>query len=104
MNVKKIFSMALMLFLSIGLIGITPVSAASSSQTSHSGTTQTYLILYNTQSVPNNAATKIAAAGGTLVYSYDAIGVVVARSSNSRPERSKPQYRFTSLGFNWALV
>ncbi|HEX2697715.1 MAG TPA: hypothetical protein VHM28_08395, partial [Anaerolineales bacterium] len=82
MNVKRIVNMGLMLILSIGLIGITPVSAASPSQTSNAGATQTYLILYNAQSVPSDAATSIATAGGTLVYSYDAIGVAVARSSS----------------------
>src|SRR5262245_4629912 len=82
MNVKRIFSTCLMLVLSIGLTGIAPASAAPLSQNSNAGTAQTYLILYNAQSVPNNAASAIANAGGTLVYSYDAIGVAVAQSSS----------------------
>lgn len=44
------------------------------------GTAQTYLILYAGSSVPSNAAASIASAGGTLVASYGAIGVVIARS------------------------
>ncbi len=43
----------------------------------HAGTQQTYLVLFNKSSV---AADVITAAGGTLVYSYDAIGVAIATS------------------------
>lgn len=46
------------------------------------GTMQTYLVVYESQAVPSNAATVIAQAGGTLVYSYDPIGVAIARSDN----------------------
>jgi lantibiotic leader peptide-processing serine protease len=46
------------------------------------GTTYTYIVLYSAQAVPANASTTVAAAGGTLVYSYDAIGVAIARSNN----------------------
>ena len=60
------------LLLSAGT-GVTPVQA---------GSTQTYLVLYNNLSVGNDAATLVANAGGTLVASYDAIGVVVARSDS----------------------
>jgi lantibiotic leader peptide-processing serine protease len=45
----------------------------------HAGSPQTYLVLYHQQSV---AADAITAAGGTLVYSYDAIGVAIASSDN----------------------
>ncbi len=60
------------LLLSAGT-GVTPVQA---------GSTQTYLVVYNNLSVGNDAATLVANAGGTLVASYDAIGVVVARSDS----------------------
>jgi subtilisin family serine protease len=43
----------------------------------------TYVVLYKAQSVPSDAAKTIANAGGTLVYSYDQIGVAIARSSNA---------------------
>jgi subtilisin family serine protease len=46
------------------------------------GTAQNYLILYKSNSVSSNAAASIQQAGGTLVYSYDQIGVAVASSSN----------------------
>jgi subtilisin family serine protease len=47
------------------------------------GTDQTYLIVYQSKAVPSDAATRITAAGGKLVASYDAIGVAVARSSSA---------------------
>lgn len=43
---------------------------------------ETYIILYNRSAVPSDAAATIANAGGTLVYSYDAIGVAIARSAD----------------------
>jgi lantibiotic leader peptide-processing serine protease len=46
------------------------------------GTDQTYLIVYQAKAVPSDAAKRISAAGGTLVASYGAIGVAVARSSS----------------------
>jgi len=45
--------------------------------------TENYIVLYKAQSVPSDAAKTIANAGGTLVYSYDQIGVAIARSSNA---------------------
>jgi len=43
---------------------------------------QTYIVLYNAQAVPADAALTIANAGGVFVYAYDAIGVVIARSDD----------------------
>jgi lantibiotic leader peptide-processing serine protease len=43
----------------------------------------TYIVLYKTQAVSANAVGTITKAGGTLVYSYDEIGVVIARSNNA---------------------
>ena len=43
---------------------------------------QNFVVLYKGQAVPGDAAATIAAAGGTLVYSYDKIGVAIARSGN----------------------
>ena len=44
--------------------------------------TEAYVVLYGAQAVPADAATRIARAGGTLVASYDEIGVVIARSGS----------------------
>jgi hypothetical protein len=42
-----------------------------------------YVVLYKQQAVGSNAASTIARAGGTLVYSYPQIGVVIARVGES---------------------
>jgi subtilisin family serine protease len=47
------------------------------------GTTQTYVVLYKQLGVGSNAAATIAKAGGSLVYSYPEIGVVIAQSDSS---------------------
>jgi len=54
-----------------------------SAKGAQAGTTQTYLVLYKQQSVPAGAASAIQRAGGTLVYSYDAIGVAIAQSAST---------------------
>src|SRR4051794_21526799 len=46
-------------------------------------TTQTYVVLYKQQSVGSDAAATIEKAGGSLVYSYPQIGVVIARSDSA---------------------
>jgi subtilisin family serine protease len=46
-------------------------------------TTQTYIVLYKSNSVASNAASVITKAGGKLVYSYPQIGVVIAQSSST---------------------
>src|SRR2546422_5761742 len=46
------------------------------------GTMQTYIVLYDAQAVPADAARTITNAGGVFVYAYEAIGVVIARSDS----------------------
>src|SRR5450759_3557562 len=58
-------------------------ASAGSAAPAQAGTTETYLVLYKANSVPADAATSIANAGGTLVYAYDAIGVAIARSDSA---------------------
>lgn len=48
------------------------------------GTGQTYVVLYNSAAVPANAGDTVKQAGGILVASYDAIGVVIARSVDAQ--------------------
>ncbi len=50
---------------------------------SHADTTQTYIVLYKNNAVPADAAKAITDAGGTLVYSYDEIGVAIADSDDA---------------------
>jgi subtilisin family serine protease len=47
------------------------------------GTDQTYVILYKSLAVPADAGDSVKSAGGTLVASYDSIGVVIARSADA---------------------
>jgi lantibiotic leader peptide-processing serine protease len=66
-------------FLVLGMVmALGPVAGARTS-----GPTETYIILYKKHSVPSNAAKAVKSSGGTFVYSYDKIGVVIARSDNS---------------------
>ena len=46
------------------------------------GQMQTYVVLYQQQAVPSSAAQTVQQAGGSLVYAYGQIGVVIARSNN----------------------
>jgi subtilisin family serine protease len=57
-------------------------SAGSTSSAVTASAAQTYVVLYSQSSVPADAATTVQKAGGALVYKYDAIGVVIARSSD----------------------
>ena len=88
MKIKKPFALMSTLVILGSLIGVFPAGAASPQmgaslpQVSDSGVSQTYIVLYKNESVSSDAASAITQAGGTLVYSYDAIGVVIARSSN----------------------
>jgi subtilisin family serine protease len=65
-----------------------PVGAAAA------GAESTYVIVYASGASVSGAAATVGAAGGTIVASYDAIGVVVARSTNdgfSAAVRQNPQ-------------
>jgi len=88
MKLKKALTLFLTLTMVTVLAGVVPVGATSNRGTSvqqfaSTGTMQTYVVLYKTNAVSSNAAAVIANAGGTLVYSYKAIGVVIARSDNA---------------------
>ncbi len=63
--------------------GLTFGASAGSAAPAQAGTPQNYLVLYKGNSVPSDAAARISQAGGTLVYSYDAIGVAIASSSSA---------------------
>jgi lantibiotic leader peptide-processing serine protease len=70
----------------IALLSITQsprLFATSGVPVAHAATAQTYIVLYQSQAVPADAASTIAQAGGTLVYSYPQIGVVIASSDNT---------------------
>jgi subtilisin family serine protease len=44
---------------------------------------ETYIVLYQSNAVPANAAATISAAGGTLLWGYSEIGVAIAQSNNA---------------------
>ena len=61
----------------------TVAAVAGASSAAGADASSTYLVLYKGTSVPADAAKTIAGAGGTLVQSYDRIGVAVARSASA---------------------
>jgi subtilisin family serine protease len=62
------------------LLATAPIAGVPAAQ---AGTEQTYLVVYHQQALPADAAASISGAGGTIVATYDAIGVAVARSDSS---------------------
>jgi subtilisin family serine protease len=82
MRSKKFLTIMLVLTIMVSMMGILSVSAAPAQQPYLAGTAQTYIVLYKTNAVSSDAANVIRKAGGSLVYSYDKIGVVLASSSN----------------------
>jgi subtilisin family serine protease len=70
------------LFIGLSMLAfvLLPYPGLAASQT---GSMQTYIVLYNQNAVPSDAANTIARAGGTLVYSYSQIGVAIARSDQA---------------------
>jgi len=81
MKFKKTFALISTLVMIVSMMGVVPVAAASLPYAS-TGVTETYVVLYKKNAVPSNAASTVSNAGGTLVYSYRQIGVVIASSDN----------------------
>src|SRR6266540_3934911 len=71
----------------LGLAAVPALLAALAvaliSSTASAGSASTYIVLYKGTAVPADAAKTIASAGGTLTYSYDQIGVAIARSTST---------------------
>src|SRR5256885_5153240 len=68
----------------LALLGlVTGFSPLASTVGAHAGTMQNYIVLYGSSAVPADAAASIAKSGGSLVYSYDQIGVAIARSDSA---------------------
>ncbi|HLO33281.1 MAG TPA: S8 family serine peptidase [Anaerolineales bacterium] len=82
MKVKKALALISTLVMLISMLGVSPVAAASLPYSS-TGVAQTYIVLYKQNSVSSDAASLITNAGGTVVYSYKQIGVVIASSDNA---------------------
>jgi subtilisin family serine protease len=81
MKVKKMFASITTLIMLISMTGVLPAAAASLPYAS-TGVTQTYVVLYKKNALPSGAAASIVKAGGTFVYGYQKIGVIIAKSDN----------------------
>src|SRR5438094_4173518 len=67
----------------VALLGlVTGVSPLTATVGAHAGTMENYIVLYGASAVPADASASIAKAGGSLVYSYPQIGVVIAKSDS----------------------
>jgi subtilisin family serine protease len=82
MKVRKVFALFTTLMMLISMSGVLPAAAASLPYAG-TGVTQTYVVLYKKNALPSGAAASITKAGGTFVYGYSQIGVVIAKSDNS---------------------
>jgi subtilisin family serine protease len=68
----------------LALVAAAVFAAVGNASTSGgTGAAANYIVLYKSQAVPKDAASTIAAAGGSLVYSYGQIGVAIARSDSA---------------------
>ena len=68
----------------VALLGLVAgVSTLTATVGAHAGTMKNYIVLYSASAVPADAAASIAKAGGSLVYSYPQIGVVIANSDSA---------------------
>jgi subtilisin family serine protease len=76
---KRNLRMVVVVGMAAGLLALLAVPVVPSSE----GVAETYIVLYGKQAAPRGAEKAIAAAGGELVYSYDEIGVAIARSGNA---------------------
>src|SRR6266853_1153669 len=61
-------------------VGFSPLTATVGA---HAGAMQNYIVLYSASAVPADASASMAKAGGSLVYSYPQIGVVIAKSDSA---------------------
>jgi subtilisin family serine protease len=75
---KKIYPLMALAIVASLLFIYTPRSIS----TARADATQTYIVLYKQEKLPDNTAKVIADAGGSVVYLYPQIGVAIAQSSN----------------------
>jgi len=79
---KKAFALMSTLVMLVSMTSVLPVAAAPLPYSS-TGVTQTYIVLYKKNAVPSDAASSVSKAGGTLIYSYKQIGVLITSSDNA---------------------
>lgn len=88
MKLKNVLALVSSLTILMSMVGVLPAAASSNSLTEafqyqSTGVPQNFIVLYKTSQVPSGAATLITNAGGSLIYSYAQIGVVIAKSDNA---------------------
>ena len=78
-TLKRLLTSIASASLLFGLLAVAPATAT--------GTAQNYLVVYTGTSVPSDGASKVKAAGGSIVAKYDKIGSWsrVPTQSTSRP-------------------
>jgi len=79
MNRRISFVLVLLMVILVGGLAIAFPRAATAEESA----AQTFLVVYKQHKVPADAAAKIEAAGGSLAYAYDQIGVAVAQSDSA---------------------
>lgn len=77
--IKSVFRITMVLGIAVGLLAFLAAPVAPSTE----GAAETYIVLYGKQAVQEGAAEDVAEAGGELAYSYDQIGVLIARSDSA---------------------
>src|SRR6478672_9724872 len=80
MTMRYSFACAVVLMI-LTAIALVPLNISHSQ--SETSPPETYIVLYKAQSVPSDASKVIRNAGGTLVKSYNEIGVAIATSGIS---------------------
>ena len=87
MRLRSVFTMFVTLVIALSSTSAIAVSAApaqsGASQFSSTGANQSYLVVYSGLSIPTGAASAVQKAGGTVLYRWNAIGVLLASSSSS---------------------
>src|SRR5215210_5114160 len=68
---------------SVGAMLLAALGGATAASGGTTAATQTYVVLYKQLKVGSNAVATIQKAGGSLVYSYPEIGVVIAQSDRA---------------------
>ncbi len=87
MKIRSMFSLIVALVIALSSTSAIAASAAPASsgvsQVSSTTASQNYLVVYNGLAIPSGAAAAITKAGGTVLYKWSAIGVILASSSSS---------------------
>lgn len=79
---SKLVRFVITLVIAFSIVGFAPPQVSKSLKSGTSATSQTYVVLFKQQAVPKDASSLISNAGGSLVYSYDKIGVAITQANS----------------------